>query len=361
MSDSLQKIVAIDLGKFKSVACVMDAATQAHQFETIETTPAALGELLARHMTADRSKTLVVVEACDVAGWVHDLCVAHGVPVVVANANAEAWRWCRVKRKTDRDDALKLARLTLLKQLPFVHMPDAPSRQKRRLMVHRRSLVDGRTRHRNQVRSIFSQQGLQLAKGGKQWTIAGVAQLKEHARPIEECDVDNLWRGRLHVELQLMRAVDQQLKIVERTLDDLADDRTKLLRTLKGVGPRLAEAAVLYLDDPRRFKSAEEVASYAGLVPKQIESGQMKRMGRITHRGPALLRALLVESAWTVWKYNAWAQTFVAKISGGNRGRRKTAIVALARKVLTILWAMLRTNTPFRSPVSANEPTPECV
>jgi transposase len=86
---------------------------------------------------------------------------------------------------------------------------------------------------------------------------------------------------------------------------------------------------------------------YAGLVPSR-QSGAMNRMGHITHRGPSLLRAMLVEAAWTVYRHNAWAQVFVQKISHGSKARRKLAIVALAKKMLIILWGMLKCNQPFR-------------
>ncbi len=257
----------------------------------------------------------------------------------------------KVKRKTDRDDALKLARLALLGELPpAVHMPSAAQRQKRRLIVHRRSVVTRRTRSRNAIRSIYSQQGRSLAKGNKQWTRAGVAQLRADARDLADCDALDLWRGRLCAELELMAAADAQLKVLDKKLDALADERVVLLQSVKGVGPRLAEAVVLHLDDPHRFRSGEQVASFAGLVPKQLQSGQTLRLGHITGRGPALLRSLLVESAWVVWRHNAWAQALVEKVSRGGKGRRKLAIVALARKLLIILWAMLKTNQPFRSP-----------
>jgi transposase len=149
-----------------------------------------------------------------------------------------------------------------------------------------------------------------------------------------------------------MAAADEQLKLLDHKLDALAasDDRVQLLQTVKGVGPRVAEAVVMHLDDPHRVASAEHVTGYAGLVPKQIESGEMSRFGHITRRGPSLLRSMLVESAWVVWRHNPWAQAWVNKISRGSRARRKIAIVALARRLLTILWAMLRDNQPFRAP-----------
>jgi len=137
---------------------------------------------------------------------------------------------------------------------------------------------------------------------------------------------------------------------VEKKLDELGagDEQTQLLQSVPGVGPRLAEAVVCSLDDAKRFKSAAEVGGYAGLVPKLIESGTMSRVGRITRRGPSLLRGMLIEVAWVVWRKNAWAKLFVAKVSRGMKSRKKIAIVALARRLLVKLWAMLRTNTPWR-------------
>src|SRR3954468_20308753 len=68
-------ILGLDLGKFKSVCCVMDAATGRHAFETLATTPAVIHELLARHASA-AAGVLLVVETCDAAGWVHDVACA---------------------------------------------------------------------------------------------------------------------------------------------------------------------------------------------------------------------------------------------------------------------------------------------
>jgi transposase len=345
-------IIALDLGKFKSVVCLLDARTRRHRFDSIDTTPQTLHDLLAAHASEDSSRTLVVCEACDAAGWVHDLAVALGMQVAVANCCHEAWKWKKVKRKTDRDDAFKLAKMALNDELPTVHMPAPQKRQKRRLIQHRRSLVARRTQCKNAIRSIFNQQGRshELPRGTKAWTKAGIDQLAAAARPLQECDIDNLWRGRLHLELQLLEALHAQILATERKLDELAKDdaQVKLLETVPGVGTRLAETVVVCLDDPHRFKNASEVSSYAGLVPKQMESGQMKRIGRITRRGPSLLRGMLVEVAWMVWRHNDWAKSFVARISRGMKLRRKIAIVALARKLLVILWAMLRDNAPWR-------------
>ena len=108
---NVSRILALDLGKFHSVLCVYDPATHDHHFVSAATTPQGIHDLLVTHQSYDPAQTLLVIETCDVAGCVYDLAVALGMSVAVANAAHEAWRWTRVKRKTDKDDALKLAKL----------------------------------------------------------------------------------------------------------------------------------------------------------------------------------------------------------------------------------------------------------
>ena len=124
--------------------------------------------------------------------------------MLVANPSQRCVAWKKVKRKTDKDDALKLATMALLGQLPTVHVPPAV-RQRRRLIRHRKALVERRTISKNQIRSIYSQQGLQLPRGNSLWTKAGVTQLRSEAGRLSTA-VDDLWRGRLNVELDLLEA-----------------------------------------------------------------------------------------------------------------------------------------------------------
>ena len=126
-----------------------------------------------------------------------------------------------------------------------------------------------------------------------------------------------------------------------------ASGAVQLLETVPGVGPRTAEAIVAHLHEPGRFDSGKQVSAYVGLVPRQYQSGELDRRGRITRRGPALLRKLLVECAWVMLRYNPWARAVYARLSRG-KARKKQAIVALARKLLVRCWAMLRDGTPWR-------------
>ena len=108
---------------------------------------------------------------------------------------------------------------------------------------------------------------------------------------------------------------------------------------------------------PSRFPSAKQVSAYRGLVPRQHQSGEMDRKGRITKRGPALLRKLLVECAWCMIRYNAWARGIYQRLTGGGQRRKKQAIVAVARKVLVRCWAMLRDRKPWHDPQTGPKPT----
>ncbi len=151
-----------------------------------------------------------------------------------------------------------------------------------------------------------------------------------------DCTIDELWRGELHLELQQLEEFEKHLTVVERQLNELAkqDRRIQLLETIPGVGRRTAEIIATVLDDPNRFANAGVVSAYAGLIPKQYQSGQTNRLGRINRRGPRWLRAALVEVAWLLLRYNPWAAEVYKRLCKNHQGRKRQAIVALARKLL---------------------------
>src|SRR6476620_6522512 len=148
-------ILAIDLGKYKCVACTYDRGTAAAEYRTITTSRAEVERLIR----ATRP-SVVVIEACTPAGWVHDLCRELGVPVKVANTAAEAWKYKHTRRKTDRDDALRLAQLEAVGQIQPVVVPEKKVREWRALIAHRQALVDQRVAAQNRVRSVLVGQGL---------------------------------------------------------------------------------------------------------------------------------------------------------------------------------------------------------
>ena len=335
------KILALALGKYKTVGCAYESETVAHQFQRTFTSPTDL-QRLVRDVKPDR----VVIEVCSIAGWVCDLMGQLGVAVQVANTSDDAWRWRKVKQKDDRRDALKAARLSAVNQLREVYIPQNEVRQWRALITYRQHLVGRRTKIKNHIRDLLVREGQLLARGSKCWNQLGQELLSRMARPLAEVGAAELWRGELWEELQQLQTIQARLESVEEKLNAIgaADKRVQLLRTIPGVGPMLAEAVVALLDQPQRFRKASQISGYIGMVPKAFDSGESERRGRITRQGNRLVRSLLIEVAWVGLRHNGWLRQTYQRLSGGKKARKKIAIVAVGRKLLVRCWAMLRDN-----------------
>jgi transposase len=346
-------ILAIDLGKYKSVAC-LDRSADDPRFTTFPTSRAELTRLIERHRPDG-----VLIEACLLAGWVRDLCVAKGVKCLVANTTSEAWKFKHLQRKTDRDDARRLAEVYRLGKFPAVALPDKEVRERRGLIETRQKLVGRRGALQNRVRAILVGQGLPAPGGHRAWTAIGLTGIAAYARPIAECVTAELWRGRLHLALSELAAVKELLDQAEKKLDELAraDAAVQLLETIPGVGPRTAEAVAAFLPEPERFRTSKQVSAYGGFVPRQYQSTDTDHRGRITKRGPKMLRKLLGECAGVMLRYNPWARAIYQRLTHGGKTRKKQALGALARKLLVRCWAMWRDGTTWRMETPAEGAT----
>ena len=168
----MMRILALDLGKYKTVACEYEAESGRHRFVTVLTTPKALHDLIV-----DREPQRVVIEICSIAGWVSDLVRSLGIELQVANTSDERWQWRKVKQKNDRRDALKAAQLSAVNQLCPVHVPELTMRQWRALIAYRYKLVQRRTKVKNHIRDLLLREGQLLPRGRAAWTQAGMATL----------------------------------------------------------------------------------------------------------------------------------------------------------------------------------------
>jgi transposase len=120
----------------------------------------------------------------------------------------------------------------------------------------------------------------------------------------------------------------------------------KILQTIPGVGVVTALTIISEVDDFKRFKTGQKLTSFAGLVPRQRSSGETIRYGSITHAGSAPLRTALVETAMRIREGNAPKLFAFVKRLTPICGAKK-ARVALARKLLIIMWKMVLSNTPY--------------
>jgi transposase len=343
-------ILALDLGKYNTVFCDYNCINGEYEFGKVKTTPQTIHDLIV-----EKEPQKVVLEVCTISGWVVDIAMALGKETETANTTHDAWRWKNVKKKNDREDALRLAKLSAMNQIPTVHIPDKQVREKRALITYRHRLVKYRRGTKNAIRAIFSREGItDVPKGKNAWSKPDLRWLRKHAQPLDQIeDINQLWRGQLHVELETFEAIGKSLNKVEDKLNELGaiDERIQRLRTIPGLGPRLAETVVAFLDDPKRFDNGKQVGCYAGLTPRQYQSGQTDHQGKISGQGNKLLRNLLVEICWVSLRYNQWARDTYKKLLRGSKSRKKIAITALARKLVIRCWIMLRYEQDWRNDI----------
>ena len=231
-----------------------------------------------------------------------------------------------------------------------VHIPCQQQREYRRLVKYRKVVLGRVNRVQNNIRAIFGQRGMKMIRGQKAWSQDRLNEIAQHRKPLAECSLHELWRGELDLELSELERLREQHHEIDKRLRAIAkkDERVQLLQTIPGVGRKTAEVVVAYLDDPHRFKNARQVSAYAGLVPRRYQSGEMDRQGRISKRGPRLLRSSLVEAAWLMLRYNPWAKSVYDRLCSRQKTRKKKAIVAVARKLLVRCWVMLLRKEAWR-------------
>lgn len=282
----------------------------------------------------------VCYEASCAYGWLHDRLTALGCRVQVAHPG-KARLIFRTKRKNDRIDAEKLAKLLYLDQVPLAHVPSPERRQWRSLIEYRQQLITGRTAAKNRLRALLRRNGLPSPR--VLWTKSRLALVASADLP--ECEA--IQRDLL---LATIRSLTEQVRQVGQILGRLArlQPGVDLLRTIPGVGIRTAEAVVAYLDDPHRFRRNKSVGCYFGLVPCE-DTSVKARFGHITKEGPATVRKLLVEAAWQAIRRDAGVRAYYERICRNDPDRTKIAIVATAHHLLRVMHAMLRTGEVWRS------------
>ncbi|HEV3039207.1 MAG TPA: IS110 family transposase [Candidatus Angelobacter sp.] len=234
------------------------------------------------------------------------------------------------KPKTDKEDARLLLRLMEENRFPRIWVPSLEQRDTRQLVLHRHRLVQTRTRAKNQLQSLATNEGIQKRVS----TQAGQAELDKAAL--------SPWaRVRRQDWSELLTELNQRIVPLDQALKQQAEQRpeVQLLMTHRGVGPVVATAFVATLCDPKRFANSKQVAAYLGLVPQESSSGKgRQRLGHITKQGNSLLRGLLVEAAHVAVRFEAeWKRKYTRLAMKKNRS---IAAVAIARCLAVRLWWM---------------------
>lgn len=247
----------------------------------------------------------------------------------------------RSRTKNDRNDALRLAKLLYIDEVPQVHVPSADVRAWRQMILFRSTLIQKRTRAKNGLRAVLRTVCITAPRRQGLWTRRGIEWLKslQFAQPSHALQRDML--------LDELATLSQQIARVERELARCSRDNTAVwqLRSIPGVGPRTSEAVVAFLDQPRRFARAKQVGKYFGLIPCQDQSGDVNRLGHITREGPAVVRQLLTEAAWQAVRRSPTVRAYFERIQRADKERRKIALTATAHYLARVMWAMLKHGT----------------
>jgi transposase len=345
----MSKYIGLDVHVKDTVACVFDKKTNSFSFETVKTTPFSLKRLLRKHPGARAT-----MEISGLTSNLYDELRPCVKEMVVCNPSGMPWIY-RTAKKTDRIDAKKQAILLSLGHLPRVYMPSREVREWRATIQHRRSAVQDCCRVKTKIRSLINAHCLRHEKVGSWWTLKNLEWLRSLTLSESEIRLPDVASMHLADLLAAIEFHNAQIKRVSERLDRMAESHVgvQLLMTIPGIGPRTAEAVIAYADDIHRFARSKEFPAYFGLTPKLDESGSTRRMGHISKRGPSAVRWLIVESAWRVIAHSPAMRGFWMRVMRGQRSRKKIAIVAVARKVLTIMRAMLLTGTVWDERLAA--------
>ena len=157
------------------------------------------------------------------------------------------------------------------------------------------------------------------------------------------------WQMQLGQLLDKYEFLNNQLLKITNNLDKYSQTKpgAVLLMSIPGIGPRTAEAVLAYTDGVERFGGSREYCSYFGVVPKLDQSGGNRRVGHITKHGPSVVRWLLCEATWKSIRKSPSLKRFYERVVNGDVKRKKIAIVATGRKLLSIMRAMLNTGELF--------------
>jgi len=284
--------------------------------------------------------TRILLETGTESEWVAQTLEGAGHEVIVADPNyAPMYGDLQRRIKTDRRDVAALAEANRRGWYRAAHRASAPQRETKQILRSRRFLVQTRSSAVSLLRSLLRQSGYRLGTGSCETVPARVARLAV-AGELGETLVP-LCRQIAALTAEI-HALDARLQT--RTASDAIVAR---LRTVPGIGLIVATTFRAFVDRHERFAHAGQVSAAIGLVPREDSSAERRQRGHITKAGPRELRSLLIQAAWVHWRQGgsgtirAWVDGLAAR-----RGRR-IAVVALARRLSRILFAIWRDDTTF--------------
>jgi len=341
------RYLGMDVHGKSTVWCLVDQRGEVVREGRIPTTAPALTALM-RELAAE-GEVLAGQEVGTLTYLVHDAVTAAGTTILSFNAH-QLRMIAASRKKTDRRDAYWIAKALQSGMYPHpVYVPTGEIRELRAVLSRRRVLKAEHNRWRYRGRAYLRAAGCPAAPGA--------AALRTALRPGHEPQTGSVpW---LAESVALCQRQEAALRLELQRVDAALAARVRAIEaigrflTVPGIGPLTATTIYAWVGDVRRFPNAKALAAYAGLVPTVRQSGGVSTYGGITKQGAPALRVTLVQAAHVLLSRCRSAEAAPLQAIGlrirGTRGRRKIAVVALARHLLRIAYYLLRDGTTYEA------------
>lgn len=339
--------IGLDLGEHRHRFCALDAGGKVVEEATIANERNALAKLSARYPGA-----VAIMEAGTHSPWISRYLEELGWRVIVSNPRKVRAIY-QHERKCDERDALMLARIGRMDPAllyPVRHSSEQAQEDLVRIKL-RDSLVRARVALINSVRFSLKSLGYSVRNPSS----ARFHRIVMEGLPEQLCQM-------IGPSVQALAELTARIKVLESEIVALA--RTKYPQTLwleqiPGVGPITALYFVLKIETPTRFENVRDVGAFIGLCPRRDQSGGSDPQLRISKRGDAYLRRLLVSASHYILgpfgPKSALRQYGLHLAADGTRRAKKRAIVAVARKLAVLLLSLWKNQSPYQPFPSPNE------
>jgi transposase len=296
---------------------------------------------LASRLGSGTEPALVALEACREGWYVHDKLREWGHdPRMLDTTRVRQMGVGQHGRKNDPIDAEAIAMALDGGRIAEAHVLSPERRALRAQLSVRGALVETRAQYVTTIRGLARAAGVLLP----------TCDTENFVRRLDGLAMDEATRILVAPLVAMLRTLETELARVEHTLAALAenDPILQLCATVPGVGLIVAATFVSVIDDAKRFKNAHAVGAYLGLVPSESTTGgpDKRRLGSITKQGNRMARAMLIQAAWTIFRSrdpDDPLKSWVAHLA--TKRHKRVAVVALARKLAGVLWAMWRDGT----------------
>jgi transposase len=328
--------VGLDLHKrFSTVTVMDDNGTVLEQDKLYHDDRARLTEFFRRLA----GKAVVTVEATRNWYWLYELLEELGVTVKLANAR-KVRLIAEARLKSDKVDPGSLAQLERTGFLPEAYIPPREIRDNREYLRYRLTLVRLRTGLKNKVHALLDKLGVSH-QFADLFGPAGRRFLSQLAlRPVYQKELTNY----LALVDDIERRIETATKEIKQQLKP--DPRAVLLMTIPGIGHLTAYLLLNEIGDIKRFPTPGKLCAYGGLVPIVRQSAEHRWQGHLTPDGNHYIRWALAESACKAPGKDYQFGTFYRRLAA-RRGTLK-ARMALARKLLVIVWHVLTNGEPYK-------------